>query len=52
MVFVPYIGIDNHWKSVTLASYLLAKKDKDYYKWACEAFKIFFGSSLKCIVTY
>lgn len=51
MVFVPYIGIDNHWKSVTFASALLAKEDKEFYKWACEAFKIFFGTSLKCIVT-
>lgn len=52
MVFVPYIGIDNHWKSVTFASALLAKEDKDLYNWASEAFNKVFGSSLKCIIIY
>lgn len=51
MVFILYTGIDNHRKSVTFASALLANEDKDYYKWACEAFKNIFGESIKCIVT-
>ncbi|KAK1359958.1 hypothetical protein POM88_044432 [Heracleum sosnowskyi] len=51
MVFIPFIGIDNHWKSVTFAAALLEKEDADNYKWACEAFKKIFGSSVKCIVT-
>ncbi|KAK1399962.1 hypothetical protein POM88_009825 [Heracleum sosnowskyi] len=51
MVFIPFIGIDNHWKSVTFAAVLLEKEDADNYKWACESFKKFFGSSVKCIVT-
>ncbi|KAK1360641.1 hypothetical protein POM88_045115 [Heracleum sosnowskyi] len=32
MVFIPFIGIDNHWKSVTFAAALLEKKDTDNYK--------------------
>lgn len=44
MVFIPYTGIDNHWKSVTFAFALLAKEDKDYYRYACEAFEINFGT--------
>ncbi|KAK1396711.1 hypothetical protein POM88_006574 [Heracleum sosnowskyi] len=51
MVFIPFIGIDNHWKSVTFVAALLEKEDADNYKWACEAFKKIFGSSVKCIVT-
>ncbi|KAK1399087.1 hypothetical protein POM88_008950 [Heracleum sosnowskyi] len=51
MVFIPFIGIDNHWKSVTFAAALLEKEDADNYKWACESFKKIFGSSVKCIVT-
>ncbi|KAK1373336.1 hypothetical protein POM88_029529 [Heracleum sosnowskyi] len=51
MVFIPFIGIDNHWKSVTFSAALLEKEDADNYKWACESFKKIFGSSVKCIVT-
>lgn len=52
MVFVPFIGIDNHWESFTIASALLENESQDSFIWACEAFKKIFVELLKCIVTY
>ena len=51
MVFIPFVGIDNHWKTVTFAAVLLEKEDKENYVWACEAFKKVFGINVKCIIT-
>lgn len=51
MVFVPFIGIDNHWKSVTFASALLADESAESFIWASEAFKKIFEKPPKCIVT-
>lgn len=50
MVFIPLIGIDNHWKSVTFGAMLLEHEDNENYIWGCEAFKRVFGSSPKCII--
>lgn len=51
MVFIPLVGIDNHWKSVTFGAILLEKEDNDNYIWACEAMKKVFGQNPKCIIT-
>ncbi|KAK1395117.1 hypothetical protein POM88_014173 [Heracleum sosnowskyi] len=51
MVFVPFIGIDNHGKSVTFAATLLDKEDIENFKWVCEAFKRIMGRPPKCIIT-
>nr|XP_017217077.1 PREDICTED: protein FAR1-RELATED SEQUENCE 5-like [Daucus carota subsp. sativus] len=51
MVFIPLIGIDNHWKSVTFGAILLEREDNENYIWACESFKKVFGKDPKCIIT-
>ncbi|XP_063948862.1 protein FAR-RED IMPAIRED RESPONSE 1-like [Daucus carota subsp. sativus] len=51
MVFIPLVGIDNHWKSVTFGAILLEKEDNDNYIWACESFKKVFVKNPKCIIT-
>nr|XP_017239718.1 PREDICTED: protein FAR1-RELATED SEQUENCE 5-like [Daucus carota subsp. sativus] len=51
MVFVPFIGVDNHWKSVTFASALLNHEDATNFTWACEMFLQAFGRPPKCIIT-
>ncbi|XP_031090998.1 protein FAR1-RELATED SEQUENCE 5-like [Ipomoea triloba] len=39
LVFVPFTGMDNHKKSVTFASGLIAKEDVDSYVWLLGNFK-------------
>lgn len=39
MVFVPFTGIDNHRKSVTLGSGLLKNETTESYIWLLQAFK-------------
>ncbi|XP_063944199.1 protein FAR1-RELATED SEQUENCE 5-like [Daucus carota subsp. sativus] len=51
MVFIPLVGIDNHWKSVTFGAILLEREDNENYRWACESFKKVFGKDPKCIIT-
>lgn len=51
MIFVPCIGIDNHWKSVTFSAPLLDKEDVENFTWACDAFLSIMGHPPKCIVT-
>lgn len=51
MVFIPLVGIDNHWKSVTFGGILFEKEDNDNYIWACESFKKVFVKNPKCIIT-
>nr|XP_017239585.1 PREDICTED: protein FAR1-RELATED SEQUENCE 5-like [Daucus carota subsp. sativus] len=51
MVFIPLLGIDNHWKSVTFGAILLEKEDNDNYIWACESYKKVFVKNPKCIIT-
>lgn len=51
MVFVPFIGVDNHWKSVTFASALLNQENATNFTWACETFLKAFTRPPKCIIT-
>lgn len=51
MVFVPFIGVDNHWKSVTFASALLNQENETNFTWACEMFVKVFRRPPKCIIT-
>nr|XP_017250802.1 PREDICTED: protein FAR1-RELATED SEQUENCE 5-like [Daucus carota subsp. sativus] len=51
MVFVPLIGIDNHWKSTTFAGALLESESAESFKWLCNTMKSIFGREPKCIIT-
>lgn len=51
MVFVPLIGIDNHWKSVTFAGALLESESSDSFKWLCNSMKTIFIREPRCIIT-
>lgn len=51
MVFVPFVGIDNHWKSITFAAALLAKEDVENFTWVFESFLKIMGRPPTCIVT-
>ncbi|KAK1385490.1 hypothetical protein POM88_023225 [Heracleum sosnowskyi] len=51
MVFVPFIGVNNHWKSVTFASALLDHENETNFTWACEMFLKVFCRPPKCIIT-
>ncbi|KAL8098131.1 putative protein FAR1-RELATED SEQUENCE 10 [Apium graveolens] len=51
MVFVPFIGVDNHWKSSTLSSALLNSENETNFTWACEMFLKVFRRPPKCIIT-
>ncbi|XP_022019449.1 protein FAR1-RELATED SEQUENCE 5-like [Helianthus annuus] len=51
MVFVPFTGIDNHFRNVTLGVGLLASESIDSYKWLLNSFVKSFGRKPKVIVT-
>ncbi|KAK1383794.1 hypothetical protein POM88_021529 [Heracleum sosnowskyi] len=51
MVFVPFIGIDNHWKSVNFAAALLDKEDIQNFTWVFEMFLKAMKRPPKCIIT-
>ncbi|XP_063941213.1 protein FAR1-RELATED SEQUENCE 2-like [Daucus carota subsp. sativus] len=51
MVFVPLIGIDNHWKSTTFAGALLESESAESFKWLCNSMKSILGREPKCIIT-
>lgn len=51
MVFVPFIGIDNHGKSITFAAALLDKEDTTNFSWLFEVFLRIMGRPPKCIIT-
>ncbi|KAL9676970.1 hypothetical protein QQ045_005193 [Rhodiola kirilowii] len=51
LVFVPFTGIDNHHRSVTLAAGLISKEDVDSYTWLLTCFKNFVVRDLGVIVT-
>nr|GEW32780.1 protein FAR1-related sequence 5-like [Tanacetum cinerariifolium] len=52
MVFVPFTGIDNHHRSVTLVVALLSNKTAKSYGWLLRAFKKAFGHEPMVVVTY
>ncbi|KAK1365074.1 hypothetical protein POM88_040635 [Heracleum sosnowskyi] len=51
MVFVPFIGFDNHWKSITFAACLLNHEDITNFTWACEMFLKVFQRPPWCLIT-
>ncbi|KAK1357157.1 hypothetical protein POM88_050413 [Heracleum sosnowskyi] len=51
MVFVPFIGVDNHWKSITFAVCLLNREDITNFTWACEMFLKVFQRPPRCLIT-
>ena len=51
MVFVPFTGIDNHIKSVTVGAGLLLREDTESYKWLLTSFMDAHKKQPKMIVT-
>jgi len=51
LVFVPFTGIDNHKKCVTLGAGLLAKEDEDSYTWLLTCFLPAFGKEPTIILS-
>ena len=51
MVFVPFTGIDNHCRNVTLGAGLLASESIESYKWLLQSFLNSFGKQPKVVVT-
>ncbi|XP_035830763.1 protein FAR1-RELATED SEQUENCE 5-like [Helianthus annuus] len=51
MVFVPFTGIDNHCRNVTLGAGLLASESIDSYKWLLNSFVKSFERQPKVLVT-
>ncbi|XP_022003487.1 protein FAR1-RELATED SEQUENCE 6-like [Helianthus annuus] len=51
MVFVPFTGIDNHYRNVTLGAGLLASESIESYKWLLNSFVKSFGRQPKVVVT-
>lgn len=51
MVFVPFIGVDNHRKSVTFAAALLDKEDIENFTWVFQMFLKVMKRPSKCIIT-
>ena len=51
MVFVPFTGIDNHRKCVTLGAGMLLKEDEEAYTWLLKSFMSAHEKQPKMIVT-
>ena len=51
MVFVPFTGVNNHWKNVTFAAALLAKEDYKNFKWLVTTFQKAMGRAPKTVIT-
>ncbi|KAK1387075.1 hypothetical protein POM88_015253 [Heracleum sosnowskyi] len=51
MVFVPFIGVNNHRKSVTFAAALLDKEDIENFTWVFKMFLKIMKHPPKCIIT-
>ncbi|XP_022026784.1 protein FAR1-RELATED SEQUENCE 5-like [Helianthus annuus] len=51
LVFVPFTGIDNHFRNVTFGGALLGSKTADSYRWLLRCFVNAFGSEPKVVVT-
>ncbi|KAJ0747447.1 putative transcription factor FAR family [Helianthus annuus] len=51
MVFVPFTGIDNHCRNVTLSAGLLASESIESYKWLLNSFLKSFGRQPNVVVT-
>ncbi|XP_035843906.1 uncharacterized protein LOC118490397 [Helianthus annuus] len=51
LVFVPFTGIDNHFRNVTFGGVLLGSETADSYRWLLRCFVNAFGSEPKVVVT-
>lgn len=51
LVFVPFTGVDNHRRCITLGAGLLTKEDVESYIWLLDQFKTAMGKSPLCLVT-
>nr|XP_043616187.1 protein FAR1-RELATED SEQUENCE 5-like [Erigeron canadensis] len=51
MMFVPFTGIDNHKKTVSIGAGMLRDETTDSYVWLLKAFLDTFGSQPKMVVT-
>ncbi|KAL4564249.1 hypothetical protein LXL04_028306 [Taraxacum kok-saghyz] len=51
LVFVPFTGVDNHKKSVTLGGALLARETAEYYTWLLKSWLDAFGKQPVIVVT-
>ncbi|XP_017228981.2 protein FAR1-RELATED SEQUENCE 5 [Daucus carota subsp. sativus] len=51
MVFVPFTGVDNHWKNVTFAAGLLSNEKYKSFKWLINTFKTVMGRAPSCVIT-
>ena len=51
MVFVPFTGIDNHRRCVTLGAALLSDETAESFVWLLQTFLKAFGTQPKMIVT-
>lgn len=51
MVFVPFTGIDNHRKCVTIGAGLIRKENTESYIWLLKSFLKAFGKQPTIIVT-
>ncbi|XP_022040912.1 protein FAR1-RELATED SEQUENCE 5-like [Helianthus annuus] len=51
LVFVPFTGIDNHFRNVTFGGALLGSETVDSYRWLLRCFVNAFGNEPKVVVT-
>ena len=51
MIFVPFTGVDNHWKNVTFGAGLLAKENYKNFKWLLRSFKKAMGRVPSTVIT-
>ena len=51
LVFVPFTGVDNHKKCITLGGGLLARETSEYYTWLLKQFLDVFGKQPVIVVT-
>ncbi|XP_022032939.1 protein FAR-RED IMPAIRED RESPONSE 1-like [Helianthus annuus] len=51
MMFVPFTGVDNHYRNVTLGAAIIGNETAETYSWLLNAFRQAFGRAPPVIVT-
>ncbi|XP_019151959.1 PREDICTED: protein FAR1-RELATED SEQUENCE 5-like [Ipomoea nil] len=51
LVFVPFMGVDNHKRSITFGAGLIAKEDVESYEWLLKNFKTAMEYAPRCTIT-
>ena len=51
MMFVPFTGVDNHYRNVTLGAAIIGDETAETYSWLLNAFRQAFGRAPPVIVT-